>query len=188
LKRRTVHTGFSTVALCFAAAAIWQWLDLRKVQSVAQALKDIPATLSIEANDAQPNNPPRYPETALATANALSAGNSFDAAESAFDDLIREHEFNRIGQAAQFNLANAYLRQGMREDVPVSRKGPMLELAKQRYRDLLRVAPDDWDARYNLERTLRLAPEDADAMSDDKGKPVKSVRVVVPDFKHRDLP
>jgi hypothetical protein len=31
----------------------------------------------------------------------------------------------------------------------------LVELAKQRYRDLLRAEPQDWDARYNLERALR---------------------------------
>jgi len=36
---------------------------------------------------------------------------------------------------------------------------PLLEQAKQRYRQLLRVSPGDWDARYNLERALWFAPE-----------------------------
>ena len=36
---------------------------------------------------------------------------------------------------------------------------PLVELAKQRYRDLLRAEPQEWDARYNLERALWLAPE-----------------------------
>ncbi len=36
---------------------------------------------------------------------------------------------------------------------------PLIELAKQRYRDVLRNQPADWDARYNLSRALQLAPE-----------------------------
>jgi mxaK protein len=35
----------------------------------------------------------------------------------------------------------------------------MLEQAKERYRELLRIDAGDWDARYNLERALWLAPE-----------------------------
>jgi mxaK protein len=35
----------------------------------------------------------------------------------------------------------------------------LVELAKRNYRILLREAPGDWDARYNLERALWLAPE-----------------------------
>jgi mxaK protein len=36
---------------------------------------------------------------------------------------------------------------------------PLIELAKQRYRDVLRAEPNHWDARYNLSRALQLAPE-----------------------------
>jgi mxaK protein len=36
---------------------------------------------------------------------------------------------------------------------------PLVELAKQNYRDLLRDDPNQWDARYNLESALRLAPD-----------------------------
>jgi mxaK protein len=40
---------------------------------------------------------------------------------------------------------------------------PLLELAKETYREALRLDPGQWDARYNLERALRLAPEQEDA-------------------------
>jgi mxaK protein len=42
----------------------------------------------------------------------------------------------------------------------------MLETAKARYRELLRLEPGNWDARYNLERALRLAPEAQDTADD----------------------
>ena len=35
----------------------------------------------------------------------------------------------------------------------------LIELAKEHYRELLRQDPDDWDARYNLERAQRLQPD-----------------------------
>jgi mxaK protein len=41
----------------------------------------------------------------------------------------------------------------------VLRALPLIELAKQSYRGSLRLNPEDWDARYNLERALWLAPE-----------------------------
>ena len=40
------------------------------------------------------------------------------------------------------------------------RARPLLELAKATYREALRLDPGRWDARYNLERALRAAPED----------------------------
>ena len=64
---------------------------------------------------------------------------------------------------------------------------PLVELAKQSYRDLLRETPGDWDARYNLERALYLAPEsEEDAAADEPPAPqehaISTVRA------KRDLP
>ena len=62
---------------------------------------------------------------------------------------------------------------------------PLIELAKQSYRDLLREDPGDWDARYNLERALWLAPEVAEEGTD-QNRPSEWQRRVVralPDFK-----
>ena len=63
----------------------------------------------------------------------------------------------------------------------------LVELAKQGYRELLRLEPDYWPARYNLEQALRLAPETVDSI-DSASDPVKRVDVIVPDFENRDLP
>lgn len=186
MKRRTVHAGFATLTLCLATLAATQWWQIFEGRAVAEAIDRIPVSMTTDEDSARQSM--RYPESSLARANALSQGGNFDQAESAFNDLINQNRLNATGQAAQYNLANAYLRQGMRSDVPASHTGPMLELAKQRYRDLLRANPNDWDARYNLERALRLAPENAEASAGDKGKPIKSVRVIVPDFQPKDLP
>ena len=77
--------------------------------------------------------------------------------------------------AARYNSANLHLREAMRmrdTDNPaaVAQSMPLLELAKIGYRDVLRDEPMHWDARYNLERALRLAPE-ADQHDDEAGPP-----------------
>jgi len=66
--------------------------------------------------------------------------------------------------AARFNSANLHFREAVRmreSDNPAAaaQSLPLLELAKVGYREVLRDDPAHWDARYNLERTLRLAPE-----------------------------
>lgn len=176
------------MTLCLTVLIGGYWLKVNEAKAIAQALARNSASLTTDVGSASLIQAFRYPQTRLAQANSLSEAGSFEAAEAAFNELIREYKFDAIGQAAQFNLANAYLRQGMLSEVTESRRRPMLELAKQRYRDLLRVIPGDWDARYNLERALRLAPENAEKLAGDKGNPIKRVRVIVPDFKVKDLP
>ena len=45
-----------------------------------------------------------------------------------------------------------------------ARTGHKIELAKESYREVLRHDPEDWAARYNLERAQRLVadPEEVD--------------------------
>ena len=72
---------------------------------------------------------------------------------------------------ALYDLGNLHLHQAIQAGMADSTQSlPLTELAKQSYRDLLRQDPNDWDARYNLERALRLAPEDEDD-DQDSGPP-----------------
>lgn len=188
MSRRQLHVIFSVISACLLAAALWQWAEICKIKTVASSLDAMPALLSNRDEHPLPEKASQSPDVQLAFANALSKGNNLVQAELAFNDLIRLHEFDELGQAAQFNLANAYLRQAMSSASPTTQSRSMLELAKQRYRDLLRGVPSHWDARYNLERALLLAPETTDASSDDINEPVKRVRVIVPGFEKKDLP
>jgi mxaK protein len=52
----------------------------------------------------------------------------------------------------------------------------MIEFAKQSYRNLLRDDPAAWDARYNLEYALRLAPELEESATTEQGPPPDSER------------
>ena len=69
-----------------------------------------------------------------------------------------------------------------------SERTAMLELAKQRYRDLLRLRPGDWDARYNLERALRLAPEDSEVGSAAHAGPTEQRRIKLQGSRDVELP
>ena len=95
-------------------------------------------------------------------------------------------ELDALGRQALFNLGNMYLRQGLAQGTAEAL--PLVELAKQRYRDLLRATPDDWDARYNLERALRLAPEEQDALAEEENEPVERRRVMLRGMDPGDLP
>lgn len=175
MKRRHVHGLFGAAALaCAAVAAVDGW-RLQQAQRANRAITA--ATAGAEAIDGAA---PR--DVRLARAGALAAAGDYDAAFKAYGALIEPDALDAVGRHALYNLANMHLRQGIATDAM-----PMVELAKQRYRDLLRVAPDDWDARYNLERALRLAPEEQ--LGIDAGdSPVERRNVRLPDFQTGDLP
>lgn len=63
--------------------------------------------------------------------------------------------------AALYNGGNTYLAQATALDLEAEadRAVPLLELAKRSYREALALDPAHWDARYNLERALRLLPD-----------------------------
>ena len=200
MRRRQVHGAFGLVAAGLAVALGWQLVALQRVESTNRKLAAVPASLAAEGagvrggdpgGDSTPPNagdePPVEPRARLAWATALAVGGATDAAERLFVELAGEHEGDPLGRAARFDLGNGYLRDALSAETDPRRAGPLVELAKQRYRDLLRETPDDWDVRYNLERALRFAPERGDDGFSDMD-PVKSVDVVVPDFVPRDQP
>jgi len=181
VKRQFVHAGFAALSACGVALLASQALELHRAIRVNEALAQVSETMS-----AVPQV--EHPRVRLAEANTLSSRGHFSEAEISYSLLIRKYRRNPVGQAAQYNLANGYMRKSLQSDVDKSSVLPLVELAKQRYRDLLQVTPADWDARYNLERALRLAPEFTDAAQGNGADPIKRVRVIVPDFDIRDLP
>ena len=72
-------------------------------------------------------------------------------------------DFGALARGARFNAGNIHLReatmQKTRGDAALGAIITPAELAKQAYRDVLRGDPRDWDARFNLERVLRLLPD-----------------------------
>jgi mxaK protein len=102
-------------------------------------------------------------ELRFAQAHALAASGATDAALNRYAAL---HDDPVIGSAARYNSANLLLRQAIviRAGDQPGQALALIELAKENYREILRHQPQDWDARYNLERAQRLVadPEDGD--------------------------
>ncbi|MGF6720978.1 mxaK protein [Paraburkholderia sp. GAS41] len=182
MKRASVHLIFSAVALCCAGGAAFDGVRLLRAQRVNEAIaaaagvagkadlagKAAGSTGSTgNTGTSAPADAPRDArndgaarEVRLARAIALSKAGAYDTAGPLFDDLIREEHLDEVGRAALFDLGNMYLREGMGHSTSGTVQSvAMVEEAKARYRTLLRATPDDWDARYNLERALWLAPE-----------------------------
>ena len=184
MRRRYVHLLFGLSALAFALVAGYQARRLEQAERVNEAI----ARANAGALDSN------LPEALFARALILSKRGDaqttqHEQAVKIYKELIqgRRAEWR---QAALYNLGNLYMQE-------VSRSGPenamnalpLVELAKQSYRDLLRENPADWDARYNLERALWLAPELAEGGVEDNGPAPWQRRLITlpPGFKI-DLP
>jgi mxaK protein len=180
MRRSTVHTLLGAVALAFLVLLAREAYELQQAKAVNQAL----AQARSNPSDLQDKDSAMPPEARLGLAVALAAAGRDDAAIKQYNRLIQNESSVELRQAALYDLANLYLRQGMTH--AASDSLATLELAKQRYRDLLRANPLDWDARYNLERALRLAPEET-AFADD-AVPAEQRQVILPGMQQRDLP
>jgi mxaK protein len=108
-----------------------------------------------------PDTTPLPPEVAFAQGDALAARGDDLRALTRFRQVADAG--GRLAPAALYNIGNLHLRQALAAQ-NAGRKAQALasfELAKQAYRDALAIDPGYWDAKYNLERTLRLAPDAA---------------------------
>lgn len=183
MKRRTVHLVFGLLSLCCLGVALERGLRLRQTMGLNAEIARVASTPVGPDATAAPLSAPR--ELQLARALALAQAGAHDAALKGYAALIQAGERDPVAQQALFNLGNMYLRQGMAHEAGAL---PLFELGKQRLRDLLRATPQDWDARYNLERALRLAPEDQEAFSAEQQPAHEQRRVRVPGFVAGDLP
>ena len=158
MRRRSMHLVFGVLALACAAAAAWQGIQLVEARALDA---QIDAVLEGRAPPASPHTT-EAPAVRLARALMLAKAGERAPAASVYESLIATSPdlSDPVARAALFDAAGMNLRDG-------SVDGGVVELrslttvadAKNRYRTLLRATPDDWDARYNLERALRLAPE-----------------------------
>jgi mxaK protein len=118
------------------------------------------------------------PEAEFARAMSLAARNDYDGAVRAYKTLSRSVD-GELLQSVLYNLGNLHLREALKYGPEnIGRSLPLAELAKTSYRELLHLNPAHWDAKYNLERTLRLAPEREEIVSEAPPLPKDSERAV----------
>lgn len=208
MRRKSLHAAFGAMSLICAIYAGAQALTLAhashingEIAAIADAARGsltvppdaqrssgserVAATVAATHGGNGPG-PGASREVRLAWAIALSSAKRYGEAVSVFDALIEDGPPDAIGRAALFDSANMYLRQGAGDGAGALRSLPLVEQAKARYRTLLRIAPDDWDARYNLERALRVAPETVADTDAGQGTTKRDIRLR--GAKSEDLP
>jgi mxaK protein len=168
MTRRRIHFLFGLAALTFGLLAACQGWRLGHADRVNTAIAEAGVAGLDDA----------VPEARFAHAAGLAKDGNFESAAKAYKALI-QGDREDLRRAALFNLGNLHMREAGKHggDDAAGTALPLIELAKQNYRDLLRVDPGDWDARYNLERALRLAPEPDDPASDESNVPTWERRV-----------
>jgi len=183
MRRVHGHLVFGTLAVVLGLVTATEALRLRHAQTVNAAVAAWTVPASHLASPARVTTPvSRSPSTIPTTpANALPEARlaravtlakvDYDGALGAYKAIIQANRED-LRRIALYDLGNLHLRQALQVGLDDEAQSlPLLELAKQSYRDLLRRDPNDWDARYNLERTLRLAPESDDDLDEDTGPP-----------------
>jgi mxaK protein len=158
VRRRYVHLTFALAAAGCAAIVGYQALNLGRARHINAAI----ASASVRSLDRS------VPEAQLARAILLDKSGDYEGAMLAYKAVAQDGRPD-LRQLALYNLGNLHMRAALKENqVDAEQVLPLVELAKQSYRDLLREWPADWDARYNLERALYLAPEGAEDLADDE--------------------
>jgi hypothetical protein len=109
---------------------------------------------------------------------AVRTRNDYEGAVRAYKALSRTTEGTLL-QSVLYNLGNLHLREALKYGPDeIGRSLPLAELAKTSYRELLHLNPGHWNAKYNLERALRLAPEREDVLVEAPPLPQNSERAV----------
>jgi mxaK protein len=178
MKRSVVHCLFGAAALVCGGMLAYHAFRFDEIKRINAAI----ASARVSDFDAT------LPEARFARALALARAGESEAAVKAYKALI-EGDRSDLKQAALYNLGNLYMRDALQDGASEAfRLLPLVELAKQRYRDVLRQNPADWDARYNLSRALQLAPEIEQEVEPDEDPPQKEQSVSTLQGARIDLP
>ena len=151
------------IAAALLALAALAGLDLYRLSAIARWNERIAAIESAAANVPAALEPNAPMEARFALALAAAQQGEVTRAVALYRDVAQARP--DLSGAALFDAANALLREADRLVASSDRLAarPLLELAKATYREALRHEAGRWDARYNLERALRAAPEDGSA-------------------------
>ncbi len=154
MRRRWVHLAFGVATVACAVLAGYQALRLHEARRVNEAIAS--ASTSLATSD--------VPEAQFAQAVGLARAGDYEGALQRYKALGRG-DHGTLTADALYNTGNLHFREALKDSPDaLLRLLPLIELAKQSYRAVLRRDPQRWDARYNLERALWIAPEAEETM------------------------
>jgi mxaK protein len=166
-----VVLGLSLLAAAFEGVRLYRIDALRADLKILHEGRDLPIERRFGARD----------EVVLARASYLANQGRYDDALELLNRLSGASD-RTMRQSAFFDLGNLHLRRALEqaEKLETLHAIPLLELAKNAYRQALTLDPADWDAKYNLEFAMRLLPEmarrDTGQSQDDEEPPEDAAR------------
>ncbi|MDH3265487.1 MAG: hypothetical protein OEM25_00855 [Gammaproteobacteria bacterium] len=125
----------------------------------------------------------------FARAYSLRHQQDFKTAAKAYA-AIEAQPNSTLHMDIKFNLANLYFREALRlrdvgdDDLAM----PLIELAKENYKEILRAENIYWDAKYNLELALIVAPETDPVDPTGERNPERSPRAITKFQAREELP
>ena len=146
---RRLLLSVAMLALVLSAGIVYELYRLKSARQFNAALEH---NAFLEVNQASARG-------RFATAYGLQQLGEFEEAIRAYAEV--EPDDAETAAAVRFNLANLYLRRALVLEGDENRDLviPLIELAKENYRELLRRDSQHWDAKYNLELALALLPD-----------------------------
>lgn len=150
---RRLPVWFFVLLVSCLGGAVYLALELYRVETLNRAIADAAA---ITVDDHTPA------ALVFAKARQLQQAGDTDEAVRLYSG-IRDVADEDLRARALHNLGTLYLQSGAklwnaRGVLEYARVNTLVELAKENYREALRLNPDDWDARYNLEYAFRITP------------------------------
>ncbi|MGJ0510775.1 MxaK protein [Methylocystis sp.] len=138
---------FLTLILATAALLV-EWRSAVDANDAIEALRE-GRDVAVDANG--------RPETILARVAFLAARSEIDRARALVEALDRSGGIEARARG-HYLLANALLRRAFDhiERSELEAANPFVNLAKREYRRALQLAPDYWDAKFNLDVAARL--------------------------------
>ncbi|WP_309626893.1 hypothetical protein [Methylibium sp.] len=146
------------LAVVLATSAGLSWYSKARDNALIAAGAEALAGAASAAMPVDAASAAESPALRFARAHALAERGDVEAALALYRGLQSDPV---VGTAARYNSANLLMRQALvlRDSPSPGQAIPLIELAKQGYRDVLRSEPLHWDARYNYERAQRLQPD-----------------------------
>ncbi len=188
LRAPGVFALLATTAGLLLAWSAWQWQAARGAHAVVDAAGAAPVPGDAASAAIRRDGDPR---ALIPQASRLRAEGRHDDAVRILQGLATRTDLDAdTAQVVRFNLGNELLALALQHNTKgdEDRAMTLIELSKQRFREVLRAQPPHWDARHNLDIALRLVPETEPPPPDGKPTNIQRIQVDLRGMRGVDLP